>query len=193
MWGQSKGFPLLLLAERLDCCWGLKCQGSKTSPYTTWKYRWIKTPRGQPLPKEINILCDPMDYSLPGSSVHEILQARLLEWVAIPFSRNIPNPGIKPGLPHCRQILYQLSHQGSPREIKKIIYIQPFPPQSRLSWDTEFVQPLSKRLHWNSMIGWYWYQAEVSLVLHLHFAFLPDLNLLNPHFSSPGLSLLMKQ
>ena len=32
-------------------------------------------------------LCDPMDCSLPGSSVQEILQARILEWVAIPFSR----------------------------------------------------------------------------------------------------------
>ena len=33
------------------------------------------------------ILCDPTDYSLPGSSVHGILQARVLEWVAIPFFR----------------------------------------------------------------------------------------------------------
>ena len=32
-------------------------------------------------------LCDRMDYSLPGSSVHGILQARILEWVVIPFSR----------------------------------------------------------------------------------------------------------
>ena len=32
-------------------------------------------------------LCEPMDCSPPGSSVHEILQARILEWVAIPFSR----------------------------------------------------------------------------------------------------------
>ena len=32
-------------------------------------------------------LCDPMDYGLPVSSVHWILQARTLEWVAIPFSR----------------------------------------------------------------------------------------------------------
>ena len=31
-------------------------------------------------------LCDPMDYSLPGSSVHGILQARTLEWVAMSFS-----------------------------------------------------------------------------------------------------------
>ena len=32
-------------------------------------------------------LCDPMDRSLPGSSVHETLQARILEWVAMPSSR----------------------------------------------------------------------------------------------------------
>ena len=32
-------------------------------------------------------LCDTTDYSLPGSSVHGILEARILEWVAIPFSR----------------------------------------------------------------------------------------------------------
>ena len=32
-------------------------------------------------------LCDPMDYSLPGSSVHGIFQARVLEWIAISFSR----------------------------------------------------------------------------------------------------------
>ena len=33
------------------------------------------------------ILCDPMNCSPPGSSVHGILQARILEWVAIPFSQ----------------------------------------------------------------------------------------------------------
>ena len=32
-------------------------------------------------------LCDPMDCSLPGSSVHGLLQARILEWVAISFSK----------------------------------------------------------------------------------------------------------
>ena len=42
-------------------------------------------------------LCDPMDGSLPGSSVHGILQARKLEWVAIPFSRELLDPGIEPG------------------------------------------------------------------------------------------------
>ena len=38
-------------------------------------------------------LCDPMDYSLPGSSIHGIFQARLLEWVAISFSRGSSHPG----------------------------------------------------------------------------------------------------
>ena len=37
-------------------------------------------------------LCDPMDCSPPGSSVHGILQARILEWVAIPFSRGSSQP-----------------------------------------------------------------------------------------------------
>ena len=36
------------------------------------------------------ILCDPMHCSLPGSYIHEIFQARILEWVAIPFFRNEP-------------------------------------------------------------------------------------------------------
>ena len=37
-------------------------------------------------------LCDPMNCSLPGSSVHGVLQARILEWVAIPFSRASSKP-----------------------------------------------------------------------------------------------------
>jgi len=37
-------------------------------------------------------LCDPLNYSPPGPSVHGILQARILEWVAIPFSRETSQP-----------------------------------------------------------------------------------------------------
>ena len=37
-------------------------------------------------------LCDPLDYSLPGSSVPGILQARIFKWVAMPFSRGFTNP-----------------------------------------------------------------------------------------------------
>ena len=41
-------------------------------------------------------LCDPTDCSQPGSSVHGVSQARVLEWGAISYSRDLPNPGIKP-------------------------------------------------------------------------------------------------
>ena len=41
-------------------------------------------------------LCDPMGYTVRG-----ILQARILEWVAIPFSRGSSNPGSNLALPHC--------------------------------------------------------------------------------------------
>ena len=40
-------------------------------------------------------LCNPMYCSLPGSSVHEILQARILKAVAIPSPGDLPNPGIQ--------------------------------------------------------------------------------------------------
>ena len=41
-------------------------------------------------------LCDPMDCSLPDSSIHEILQMRILEWIAMPSSRDLPDPSIEP-------------------------------------------------------------------------------------------------
>ena len=44
-------------------------------------------------------LCNPTDCSPPVSSVHGILQARILEWVAISFFRDLPDPGMKPGSP----------------------------------------------------------------------------------------------
>jgi len=39
--------------------------------------------------------CDPMGCNPPGFSVHGIFQARILEWVAISFSRDLPDPGIE--------------------------------------------------------------------------------------------------
>ena len=55
-------------------------------------------------------LCDPMDCSPPGSSVHGILQARILEWVAMPSSRDLPDCGMEPVSHYVswigRQVLY---------------------------------------------------------------------------------------
>ena len=45
---------------------------------------------------QVWLFCDPMGCSPPGPSVHEILQAIKLEWIAMPSSRDVPNPGVKP-------------------------------------------------------------------------------------------------
>ena len=60
-------------------------------------------------------LCDPMDCSLSGSPIHGILQARILEWVTIPFSRGSSRPGIEPGSPALQADSLPLSHQGIKR------------------------------------------------------------------------------
>ena len=49
-------------------------------------------------------------------TVHGIPQARILQWESLFLLQGIfPTQGSNPGLPHCRWILYQLSHKGSPR------------------------------------------------------------------------------
>ena len=59
-------------------------------------------------------LCNPMDCSLLGSSVHRILQARILEWLAIPFSRDLPDTGIELRSPALQADSLPLSHWESP-------------------------------------------------------------------------------
>ena len=68
-----------------------------------------------------------------------ILQTRILQWVAFPFSRgSFPTQGSNPGLPHWGQILYQLSHRGSPRILEWVAY----PFSSRSSWPRNWTQGL---------------------------------------------------
>ena len=55
-------------------------------------------------------LCDPMNYT-----VHGILQATILEWVAFPFSRDLPNPGIKPRSPTLQADSLPVEPQGEPK------------------------------------------------------------------------------
>ena len=69
--------------------------------------------------KDSHVTLDLVNYT-----VHGILQARILEWVAFPFSRGIfPTQGLNPGLLHCRWIIYQLSHEGSPRILEWVVYL----------------------------------------------------------------------
>ena len=59
-------------------------------------------------------LCDPMECFLPGSSVHGIIQARILEWVAIPLSRGSSRPRDWTQVYCIAGGFFSLSHQGSP-------------------------------------------------------------------------------
>ena len=62
-------------------------------------------------------LCDPMDYTVRG-----ILQARILVWVAFPFSRGLPNPGIKLTSSELQMDSFSAGHKGSPRIPEWVAY-----------------------------------------------------------------------
>ena len=64
-------------------------------------------------------LYDPMDCSPPGSSVHEDSSGKD---IGVGIQGIFPTQGSNPGLPHCRRILYQQSHQGSPRILEWAAY-----------------------------------------------------------------------
>ena len=62
-------------------------------------------------------LCNPMNHSPPGSSVHGILQARILEWIAISFSRDLPDPGVKPTSPAMADEIFITEPSEKPKEL----------------------------------------------------------------------------
>ena len=72
-----------------------------------WKWKWKSVTQLCPT------LCDPMDCSRPGSSVNRIIQAK--HWSGLPFPSpgDLPDLELNPGLLHCGQIIYHLSHQES--------------------------------------------------------------------------------
>ena len=59
-------------------------------------------------------LCNATDFSLPGSSCHGIVQARILEWVGSPFSRGSCRPRDRIWVSSTAGRFFHLSHQGSP-------------------------------------------------------------------------------
>ena len=70
-------------------------------------------------------LWDPMDCSIPGSSVHGIFQARVLEWVAISFSRGSSRPRDRTRVSHIAgRCFYCLSHQGSLTNLDSVLKIR---------------------------------------------------------------------
>ena len=65
-------------------------------------------------------VCDPMECSLPGSSVHGIFQSIVLEWIAISFSRGSSWPRDWTWVSCIIETLYRLSHQGSPDDPRDV-------------------------------------------------------------------------
>ena len=92
-------------------------------------------------------LCDPMKYSPPGSSVHAILQARILEWVAISFSRGSSQPRgvaiISDFPPPLCSLLYQL-HCPHPELFYQAIWClsvpKNFPPKHLLKFSLKLMK-----------------------------------------------------
>ena len=115
-------FRVMKIVQKLDSdschCNCLKCHWIA---YFKW-LKWIEVQVAQSCPT----FCNPVDYT-----VHGILQARILEWVAFPFSKGSSQPrDLTQGLPHYGQIPYQLSHKGSPRTLEWVAY----PFSSGSSW-----------------------------------------------------------
>ena len=70
-------------------------------------------------------LCDPLDCSPSDSSVHRILQERILEWVAMPSSRGSSRPGTEPSsslAPALQEDFLQLRHLGSSNDLLLAVY-----------------------------------------------------------------------
>ena len=77
------------------------------------------------------ILCDPMDYT-----VHGIIQARILEWATIPFSRNLPNPGIKPRSSALQEDSLPVEPPGKPKNtgVSSLSLLQGLCPTQGSNW-----------------------------------------------------------
>ena len=94
------------------------------------------------------ILCDPMDWSLPGSSIHGIFQARVLEWVAISFSRGSSQPRDRTQVSRIRGRRFNLwATREAPVSIRVLmmvwwILLSPsFPPNSTSSNSFSVLSP----------------------------------------------------
>ena len=81
-----------------------------------WVTLWMPVKKWSEVAQSCPTVWDTMDCSLPHSSIHGIFQARVLEWVAISFSRGSSQPRDRTQVSHIvSKTLYRLSHQGIPK------------------------------------------------------------------------------
>ena len=100
------------------------------------------------VPQSCLTLCDPINCSPLGFSVHGILQARILEWIAMPSLQGIfPTQGLNPSLLHCRWTL-------------------PFEPQGKaISWQKSLRVNVSIRQNIDLLIFWYGFGVTFKLCM----------------------------
>ena len=84
---------------------GIECEGNFSTYRILYHLTLESCDCAKSLPSYLT-LCDPVDSSLSGSSVHGILQARILEWVAMPSSRRSFLPRDQTLISYGRQVLY---------------------------------------------------------------------------------------
>ena len=70
----------------------------------------------------VHLFATLMDGSPPGSSVHGIFQARILEWLPFPTPGDLSNPGIEPTSLHRQTDSLSLSHLVSPTFVEQLLF-----------------------------------------------------------------------
>ena len=137
-------FHNVLCRRKFRCAANTK--GMLSSPHPTLKAQYLQKLCGIPLhgrfvsspsfiysiiylyqyvkvPESCSTLCDPMD-----CTIHGIFQGRILEWVAFPFSRDLPNPGIELRSSALQADSLPAEPQGKPRILEWVAY--PFSSRS---------------------------------------------------------------
>ena len=100
-------------------------------------------------------LCKPIDCSLPGFSVCGIFQARVQEWIAISFSRDLPDPGIEPGSPALQADTLPAEPPGKPN-MEKTVMLGKIEGKRRRGW---------QRMRWlDGITDW------MDMSYHFHFS-----------------------
>ena len=101
---------------RLPCPWD--SPGKNTGVGCHFLFQCMKVKSGSEVAQSCPTLSDPMDYSLPGSSIHGIFQARVLEWGAIAFSnQEVNNHYLK-----CLHFDSSSSHENDPTPDHPTVY-----------------------------------------------------------------------
>ena len=121
-----------------------------------------------------------MDHSPPGSAVHGILQARILEWVPVPSPGDFPNPGIKsksPVSPTLQANSLPLSHRESPffslqriKSQESLDSFLSFPPDIKIVPENFLLMLLYQHLF------------HLSILFHFHKLLLPHTWIPELHF-----------